>query len=333
MIVLTVELPTLCGNGFYYNMDGGKREFIKVSLPNLEVLIIFELENLETLGHGLLSMGALSKLRDFLVRDCSKLLCVFPSQLVPMLQDFETLCVESCNLLEEVFESEGVDSNEPDPEILYSALKLVQLRNLPRLNYISKRDPMVFKYIQTLEIDGCDSLRYVFAPTVTKSIPQLRELKIWSCKMLSRIVAEENGMGESCVDEVEFPQLESLELRYLPNLRRFCNSTHPLELPRLSKMHIWFCRGMNAFSLGQVSAPNLSLPGILWNGDLNSAIQHLQKGRKKEEDEEEERRKWWEGVEERRKRDEEQRKTEEEKEERRKREEEERKWEEEWRME
>ncbi|KAH7847078.1 hypothetical protein Vadar_021591 [Vaccinium darrowii] len=54
-----------------------------------------------------------------------------------------------------------------------------------------------------------------------KSIPQLRELKIWGCKVLSRIVAEENGLGESSVDEVEFPQLASLKLQNLPNLVSF----------------------------------------------------------------------------------------------------------------
>ncbi|KAH7853964.1 hypothetical protein Vadar_008583 [Vaccinium darrowii] len=199
----------------------------EVSLSNLEVLKVSKLENLERLGP--LLVGTLFKLRRFLVSDCGKLLCVFPSQLVPRLRNLEELTVERCNLLEVVFELEGVDCNEPNTELL-SPLKVVKLHDLPTLNYISKRDPMGFKYIQTLEIKGCDSLRYLFAPTVTKSISQLRELKIWRCKMLSRIVAEENGMGESLVDEVKFPQLESLELCNLPNFMSFfpnVNTTLP----------------------------------------------------------------------------------------------------------
>ncbi|KAG5555903.1 hypothetical protein RHGRI_006526 [Rhododendron griersonianum] len=166
----------------------------KVSLPNLEHLIVAGLQNLERLGHGSLSVGSLSKLKRFTVQNCGS--------------------------LEVVFELEGLESNEPNPEIL-SPLKFFELCYLPKLNYISKRDPMVFKYIQTLKIYGCKSLRYVFAPTLIKSIPQLRELKISSCEMLSRIVAEENGLGESSVDEVEFPQLERLELLDLPNLVTF----------------------------------------------------------------------------------------------------------------
>ncbi|KAH7853284.1 hypothetical protein Vadar_000920 [Vaccinium darrowii] len=387
---------------------------LQVSLPNLEVLDIADLENLERLGHGPLSVGSLSKLKEFSVNDCGKLLCVFASHLLPMLQDLEKLIIKCCNLLEVVFELEGVDCNEPNPDIL-SPLKLVELHCLPKLNYISRRDPMGFKYIQTLDIIECDSLRCVFSPTMTTIIPQLRKLKIWSCEKLSRIVAEENGLGESTMDEVEFPQLETVELRSLPNLvsffpnmnttlgkstghyhnplqsqplfnekvavpslkylelirlenvsnlwcselptssfsklkklevrycaslrnifhpsmarglvnlqeliikgcstleaivgkeeevqgghgrkidktlfpqlgelqlgslpnlRRFCHFTHPLELPLLNEMDILFCPRMDEFSLGHVSAPNLSLPDTLWNGDLNNAMQLLQK--------------------------------------------------------
>ncbi|KAF7149707.1 hypothetical protein RHSIM_Rhsim02G0093800 [Rhododendron simsii] len=207
-----------------------------VSLPNLEVLQVNGLKNLERIGHGPLSMGSLSKLIQFTMSACNNLVCVFPSELLPILRDLVTLQVSSCELLEVVFEFEaGVHSNEPNPEIL-SPLKLVKLYNLPKLSYISKRDPMDFQYIQTLEINRCHWLRYVFAPTVTKSIPQLRTLEISFCRMLSRIVAEENGLGESSVDEVEFPRLEKLVLRGLPSLVNFFpngNATLPKSTDHL----------------------------------------------------------------------------------------------------
>ncbi|KAF7147200.1 hypothetical protein RHSIM_Rhsim03G0040200 [Rhododendron simsii] len=179
-----------------------------------------EIENLESLGHRPLSVGTLSKLKQFSVSSCHKLLCVIPSQFLPMLRELQELTVEYCDSLEVVFELEGLESNEPNPEIL-SPLKFVKLCLLPKLNCISKRYPVGIKYIQTLEIQYCNSLRYVFAPTRTKSIPQLRELKVSSCEMLSRIVAEENGLGESSVDEIEFPQLKSLKLLDLPKLLSF----------------------------------------------------------------------------------------------------------------
>ncbi|KAG5555916.1 hypothetical protein RHGRI_006538 [Rhododendron griersonianum] len=194
-----------------------KKLFLKdipqVSLPNLEVLRVDKLENLERLEYRPLLVGSFSKLNKIFLRDCGKLLCVIPSQFLPMLRELQELTVESCNSLEVVFELEGLESNEPNPEI-------------------SKRYPVGIKYIQRLKIHNCNSLRYVFAPTRTKSIPQLRELKVLSCEMVSRIVAEENELGESSVDEVEFPQLESLELLDLPKLLSFFPNVNTTTLAK-----------------------------------------------------------------------------------------------------
>ncbi|KAF7151349.1 hypothetical protein RHSIM_Rhsim02G0094600 [Rhododendron simsii] len=238
------RLPSL--KGFCRGID-------HIDFPQLKRLNLRRLERLNCLFHnnstshseendnaGFVSLFAqmvsLSKLMTFTMSDCNNLLCVFPSHLLPMLRDLETLQVKECTLLEVVFALEaGVHSNEPNPEIL-SPLKHVKLYYLPKLSYISKRDPTGFQYIQFLVIIHCDWLRYVFAPTVTKSIPQLRTLEISSCVMLSRIVAEENGLGESSVDEVEFPRLEKLVLYGLPNLVNFFpngNTTLPKSTDHL----------------------------------------------------------------------------------------------------
>ncbi|KAH7855375.1 hypothetical protein Vadar_024148 [Vaccinium darrowii] len=202
---------------------------LQVSLPNGEVLKLSNPDNREILERGPLSVGSLSLLRESSVYGCCKLLSVFPSQLLPMLRDLEKLFVKSCNLLEVVFESGVVDSSGPNPDIL-SSLKRVELHMLPKLNYISKRDPIGFNYIKTLDIDHCDMLRYVFSPTMMKSFQKLRRLKISKCEMLSRIVAEENGLGERSVEEVEFPELKELELHDRRNLVSFFpDANNPLQ--------------------------------------------------------------------------------------------------------
>ncbi|KAH7839851.1 hypothetical protein Vadar_009638 [Vaccinium darrowii] len=88
---------------------------------------------------------------------------------------------------------------------------------------------------------------------------------------------------ERKVDTTLFPQLGKLQLNNLPNLRRFCHFTHTLELPMLSELDIWHCPSMYAFSMGHVSTPNLSLPDVSWNGDLNNALPLLQEKREKVE--------------------------------------------------
>ncbi|KAH7844060.1 hypothetical protein Vadar_023792 [Vaccinium darrowii] len=67
---------------------------------------------------------------------------------------------------------------------------------------------------------------------MTKSIPHLRKLQISRCEMLSTIVAEENELGESTMDKVEFPQLEMMDLCDLPNLVSFFPNVNTTSLAK-----------------------------------------------------------------------------------------------------
>ncbi|XP_057468366.1 disease resistance protein At4g27190-like [Actinidia eriantha] len=192
----------------------------KATFPNLEVVELTQLENLEGLGHKHFSAGSLSKLKEVTVRHCDKLVNVCPSELLSRLRNLDKFILENCSLLDVVFELEEVDCYERNSDV-FSLTECLALYDLPKMNYISKRDPLGLKFIHTLDVCDCDSLRYVFSPTMTNSIPLLQELKIRTCKMMSRIVAEENGLGEKSVDEVEFPQLRILRLYDLPNLVTF----------------------------------------------------------------------------------------------------------------
>jgi len=106
----------------------------------------------------------------------------------------------------------------------------------------------------------------------------LQDLLIDDCSTLEVVVGKEEEVGHGRkIDKTLFPQLIKLQLGSLPKLKRFCHFTQPLEIPLLRAMGIADCPSMDAFSWGPVSVPNLSLPGISLNGDLNNAIQSLQK--------------------------------------------------------
>ncbi|KAI7990246.1 Protein HEAT-STRESS-ASSOCIATED 32 [Camellia lanceoleosa] len=110
-------------------------------------------------------------------------------------------------------------------------LQLNNLDNLEGLEHIpisvgsfSKRDPIGLKYISQLSIlrvHDCNNLRYLFPHSMMKCMLQLQELNIRRCKMMSRIVADGKGQGESSVDKIEFTQLKILRLYDLPNLESF----------------------------------------------------------------------------------------------------------------
>ncbi|XP_028112465.1 disease resistance protein At4g27190-like isoform X4 [Camellia sinensis] len=195
----------------------------KVAFPSLEVLELEFLDTLEGLAQDPLPVGSLCKLRKINVVNCDELVNVVPSKLLARLRNLEELTVEDCRSVEKVFDLERLDIKEGDSDML-SQLKSVKLISLPKLNHISKRDLIGFMYIprlSTLHVHDCNSLMYLFSPAMMKSIPQLRELEIRRCKMMSGIVAESNGKGESSVHKIEFPQLKLLRLYDLSNLVSF----------------------------------------------------------------------------------------------------------------
>ncbi|KAF7150600.1 hypothetical protein RHSIM_Rhsim02G0094000 [Rhododendron simsii] len=243
-----------------------------VSLPNLEVQNVHGLKNLERIGHGsfgeltsieVTKCGQLRHLFPLPIVGCLPQLTYLTIDSCDVMEEviwkeqredvhvatnriefpkLESLDLSSLPSLEGF--CRGIDHIDfPQLKRLYLSLFLnnntSHLEENDDAGFLSLFPQMGhtgFQYIQTLNINNCDWLRYVFAPTVTKSIPQLRTLEISYCRMLSRIVAQENGLGESSVDEVEFPRLEKLVLRGLPNLVNFFpngNTTLPKSMDHL----------------------------------------------------------------------------------------------------
>ncbi|KAL7169380.1 hypothetical protein ACSBR2_034428 [Camellia fascicularis] len=204
----------------------------KVAFPSLEVLELRDFDHLEGMVPEQLPAGSFSKLRKILVEECNKLLKAIPSCLLSRLQNLEELIIEGCRLLEKVFELEGLHIKEGD-SVMLSQLKSVKLKNLPKLNYISKREPMGYVYfpgLRVLHVHGCDNLRYLFSQDmVINSMAQLEELEICECKMMSVVVAEGNEQGESSMVKIEFPKLKFLKLESLPNLESFYSKVKVID--------------------------------------------------------------------------------------------------------
>jgi hypothetical protein len=134
--------------------------------------------------------------------------------------------------------------------------------------------------LEYLQLSGLENVRNVFNPSMAGGLVNLQDLLIDDCSTLEVVVGKEEevgGHGRKIDKTLLFPQLIKLQLGSLPKLKRFCHFTQPLEIPLLRAMGIADCPSMDAFSWGPVSVPNLSLPGISLNGDLNNAVQSLQK--------------------------------------------------------
>ncbi|KAF2307105.1 hypothetical protein GH714_024856 [Hevea brasiliensis] len=101
--------------------------------------------------------------------------------------------------------------------------------------------------LTTLIVDGCGNLNYLFTSSIVGSLAQLKTLEICECKSMEEvIIAEGEGLEEEIVTKMLLHQLESLKLKDLPKLTRFCTSTL-VECPALKELCIQNCPQMTTF--------------------------------------------------------------------------------------
>ncbi|KAM7486640.1 hypothetical protein LguiA_002649 [Lonicera macranthoides] len=180
---------------------------IQVALDNMETLKVHKLDNITVF---------------------------FPTSVLPQLQNLEKLEIQRCCSLEVVFNLQGFNVNnegryEPLAPLL-TQLADIDLRSLPKLRHVWKTGAHViqgsFKNLSWLHVEHCDSLKYVFTPSVAKLLLVLEEVKIIECENLEAIVADEDR-EEECrlelgggggINVILFPKLTCLSLHGLQNL-------------------------------------------------------------------------------------------------------------------
>ncbi|XP_029128348.1 uncharacterized protein LOC114916212 [Cajanus cajan] len=82
----------------------------------------------------------------------------------------------------------------------------------------------ILRNLTVLKIYHCNSLECLFISSTVKSLAQLKTMEIRICDSIEEIVVCNKEGDESNEDEIIFPQLNSLNLFLLPNLKRYRKS-------------------------------------------------------------------------------------------------------------
>ncbi|PHT37356.1 hypothetical protein CQW23_25056 [Capsicum baccatum] len=196
---------------------------------------------------------------------------------------------------EEEREGEEIMCNEP----LFPRLEDLNLYNLPKLgHFILTKHALEFPSLKELDISSCpkmktfiqqegsigNSLSTSSKETVStlnlesaknddelkvvdlnkamfnsKSLLNLRKLKIEYCPLMEEVITEEEQQGEEIMtNEPLFPRLEELILYKLPNMGHFFLTKHALGVSFLRAVKIRKCPEMKMFvQQGYVSTPSL----------------------------------------------------------------------------
>ncbi|KAJ9562208.1 hypothetical protein OSB04_007368 [Centaurea solstitialis] len=219
---------------------------VQVDFPALEELTLRELHSVNEIWSRQLSAANFRSLRILIVFGCDNLLLVFPSYMQHMLQNLEILSIEWCDSVEELCELDILGQNDAELATLPSIrdLNLGKLPLLKRLWWnVNPHGYSSLRNLNSLHVYECDALIHLFSVPAMKSLVQLQELKVRSCKNMKTIFAYQGGEDDSIV----LPELWSVKLEDLPELSSFCQGGASLEFPSLEMIEIKCCAKMKAF--------------------------------------------------------------------------------------
>ncbi|XP_050274696.1 uncharacterized protein LOC126717238 isoform X4 [Quercus robur] len=209
----------------------------KVAFPNLETLIISHMPNLKIIWHDKFAPGSFTKLQSMKVQFCENLMKIFQVNMLSRFQSLESLVVEDCGSVQEIFELQGQEVMETHA-IIVTQLKILFLRRLPMLKRVWNKDPQgtfSFQNIKKIEVMGCESLTTLFPTSVARRLKQLEDLRIGECGIEEIIEQEEDAKEEA---RFKFPKLTLLILRQLPKLKWFYRGVHTSEWPLLKTLEV-----------------------------------------------------------------------------------------------
>ncbi|CAL5394193.1 unnamed protein product [Camellia sinensis] len=139
--------------------------------------------------------------------------------------NLDELIVRNCSEMAKVFQLEGLNVGKGQHVRPLIEVRMMELDGLPQLTCLWNKDPhgiLGLQSLQYLTIKKCALLRNLFTCSTAMALQQLKVLYLESCPVMEEVIAAtEDGLKE-VIDVIEFPKLEWLILKDLPNLNKEC---------------------------------------------------------------------------------------------------------------
>ncbi|KAK7299888.1 hypothetical protein RJT34_10716 [Clitoria ternatea] len=242
-----------------------------IVMISLEELVIIDCNGLKHIvdGHnGMKWDGIFRRLKRIEIEECDKLEAIFPS-VISCLPELESLHIEACNELKQIFEKEDENVSQRPPTFDNS---------------------FTFQRLVVIHISECDELEAIFPAYIIRCLPELKFLYIRACKELKQIFEKENEnvsqrpftfdnsftfqrllhIHISECDKLEailpiscLPKLENLTIRACKELKQIFemedeNVSQRPCFPKLNTLCVINCNKLIFVSSSQCYLPNLT---------------------------------------------------------------------------
>ncbi|KAL5825716.1 hypothetical protein ACOSQ3_021779 [Xanthoceras sorbifolium] len=222
-------------------------------------------------------------LKTLIVRNCSNLKYFFSSSTLGSFKQLQHLQIYNCKDLEELIRIDDNCSNYVE----FPSLEKLHIESCPELREFIFSDKVSFpclleirvNYMENLKmiwqnqliesvpycpklckvsLRRCQNLESLFPASIAKSLLQLEELHVATCGI--KEIVSKGGVEEAGARFV-FPQLTSLHLNNLEELRCFYPGKHTTEWPKLNELKVECCDKIDLFNFrkndeeGQLDVP------------------------------------------------------------------------------
>ncbi|KAK9277973.1 hypothetical protein L1049_027530 [Liquidambar formosana] len=132
---------------------------------------------------------------------------------------------------------------EGDADLALTHLKILRLKSLPKLTHLWEMVTLGiqgFQNLQCLEVEDCQSLKYVFTPSIAKLLVKLEELCIINCAIVEIVGKDQEGGEEieEATKVIQFPQLNKLHLTILQDFVSFGVKPYTFKWPVLKELFV-----------------------------------------------------------------------------------------------
>ncbi|XVF49870.1 hypothetical protein PTKIN_Ptkin04bG0050700 [Pterospermum kingtungense] len=151
-------------------------------LPNVEQMLLVELQSLQTVFEGSLSTKSLSKLHTLVVSNCPMLKRIFSPKVIQQLSRLQKLAIRDCDMIEELIER---DNSAGQVSLTFPSLETLILIGMPNL--------------RTLSVDK------------SLALPSLKELHVYKCPQLKSLPFDKDNVANLKSIEAEQAWWEALQ--------------------------------------------------------------------------------------------------------------------------
>jgi disease resistance protein RPS2 len=148
---------------------------------------------------------------------------LFPSSWISLV-NLEKITVRECEKMKEIIGGTRSDeeSSSSSTEFKLPKLRSLALEDLPELERICSAK-LICDSLQQIEVWNCNSME-ILVPSSWISLVNLEKITVRECEKMKEIIggtrSDEESSSSSSSTEFKLPKLRSLELGYLPELKR-----------------------------------------------------------------------------------------------------------------